>query len=548
MKQNPWRWTRCAVVVLPLLAQCSGEGEPSEEPNAPVTPSVTDVVPEAAGGQGMMDGVVPPASTAGGESTTGETNGGEGTGAPATSGGSSAQPPGGGTMPASGMTTPADGGGGTPPASTMSGDDSSAVDCVIEATAEISEAIATVGIVQWSTDLASVDEAYIEFGKDANYGMRADVDLAEPNYRTLLLGMEGSSSYHYRVVARAGSQLCMGPDQTLDTGLVPNTLLNLQVETTGEVAPGFIITTSYQSTGGGGFGSFVGGGGGGAPAPAYILNEAGNPVWFYSAVSEPTRARMSYDGKYMWVCKANVPNTTAQVVRVSMDGLQVDDFSADFANLNHDFTVTPDESVIFIAYGSDGCDDVKERRADGTVRTIVNSRDAHGESGACHLNAIHYFAEDDTVVFSDLQHDNYTKVHRETGETVWVLGGPNNSSFTGDGASWDAQHGFHLIAKDRMLIFNNNPGQTPAEIFEVSLDLDAMTATKVWSYSSDADTDVMGDAQRLSNGNTLVTYSIQGRIQEVTPEGEVVQVITGGLGAAVGYAQKRERLYGPPPR
>lgn len=453
-----------------------------------------------------------------------------------------------GEAPSPGAATPPPD-GSDPPLPTATPPDEGSADCGITATAEVSEAIPTVGIVEWSSNVESIDEAYIEFGKDTNYGARAEVDLGEPNYRTLLLGMEGSSTYHYRVVARTGAQTCTGSDQTVETGLVPNSLLNLEVQTTGEVAPGFILTTSYQSTGGG-FGGGGGGfgGGGGSLAPAYILNEAGNPVWFYSAVADPTRARMSYDGKYMWVCKANVPNTSAQMVRVSMDGTEVDDFSDDFSGLNHDFTITPEESIIFIAYGSNGCDDVKERLADGTVRTIVNSGDAHGESGSCHLNAIHYSKEDDTVVFSDLQHDNYTKVRREDGETVWVLGGPNNSSFTGDGASWDAQHGFHLLAEDRILIFNNNPGQTPAEIFEVSLDLTAMTATKGWSYSSDADTDIMGDAQRLTNGNTLVTYSIQGRIQEVTPEGEVVQVITGGLGAAVGYAQKRERLYGPPPR
>ncbi len=541
MKQNPLRLARYAAVVASLFASCSGEpGTGEGNPDA--------VVPSAPG-----DSVPMTATTPGGSSS--EASSGDGTGDQDPNG-SDASPPsggGGGSPPGEGSAPPSGGGmsppeGGEPSSETPPGDGTGSADCAISATAEVSEAIPTVGIVEWSSDLESIEEAYIEYGKDANYGARADVDLAEPNHRTLLLGMEGSSTYHYRVVVRAGAQTCYGSDETVETGLVPNSLLSLQVQTTGEVAPGFIVTTSYQSTGGGGFGGPGGGGGGDGLAPAYILNEAGSPVWFYSAVVDPTRARMSYDGKYMWVCKANVPNTTAQMVRVSMDGTEVDDFSDDFTGLNHDFTVTPEESIIFIAYGDNGCDDVKERLADGTVRTIVNSRDAHGESGSCHLNAIHYSETDDTVVFSDLQHDNYTKVRRADGETVWVLGGPNNSSFTGDGASWDAQHGFHLLAEDRILIFNNNPGQTPAEIFEVSLDLTAMTATKGWSYSSDADTDIMGDAQRLANGNTLVTYSIQGRIQEVTPEGEVVQVIIGGLGAAVGYAQKRERLYGPPPR
>src|SRR5690606_18865029 len=193
-----------------------------------------------------------------------------------------------------------------------------------------------VGIVEWSTDLAGMTEAWIEFGKDTDYGLSAPVDLDEPNLRTLLLGMEGSSTYNYRIVATAGDQVCTGENQTIETGPVPNSLLNLDVETSGTVAKGFIVTSNYSA---------------GRPGPAYILNEQGSPVWFYEAVSEPTRARMSYDGKYMWIAKANAGRGgMAQMARVAMDGSGEEDLSAQFTDMNHDFAVTPDESVIFIAY------------------------------------------------------------------------------------------------------------------------------------------------------------------------------------------------------
>src|SRR5690606_17927872 len=129
------------------------------------------------------------------------------------------------------------------------------------------------------------------------------------------------------------------------------------------------------------------------------------------------------------------------------------------------------------------------------------------------------------------------------------LGGGGQNDFTGDGASWDNQHGFHLLGLDRILIFNNGGQGSPSLAIEIALDLDNFTATREWEYSSGLSNNIMGDAQRLDNGNSLVTYSVLGVIQEVDPEKNVVQEISSsGAGAAFGYAEKRETLYGPSPR
>jgi hypothetical protein len=50
--------------------------------------------------------------------------------------------------------------------------------------------------------------------------------------------------------------------------------------------------------------------------------------------------------------------------------------------------------------------------------------------------------------------------------------------------------------------------------------------------------------QRLPNGNTLITSSNGGVIQEVDSSWNTVQSIKGTFG----YADWRETLYGPPPR
>jgi len=57
----------------------------------------------------------------------------------------------------------------------------------------------------------------------------------------------------------------------------------------------------------------------------------------------------------------------------------------------------------------------------------------------------------------------------------------------------------------------------------------------------------MGDAKRMPNGNTLVTFSTNGVIQEVGSSGTMLREISWGMGSAVGYANRVRDLYSIPP-
>ena len=59
-------------------------------------------------------------------------------------------------------------------------------------------------------------------------------------------------------------------------------------------------------------------------------------------------------------------------------------------------------------------------------------------------------------------------------------------------------------------------------------------------------TDVMGDVQRLPNGNHVIAFGGKGIIQEITATGTVLQEMR--TQTNFGYIQKRMSLYGPPPR
>ena len=469
-------------------------------------------------------------------SEDGKSSGGS-SGATAGSAGLNAGTPGtGGSVPGGGGT----GGSGMSGASGTGGAAGAPSTCVT-ATSEISSAIATVGIVTFSSSLAGIDRAHIDFGLDTTYGMRAPVDLAEPNYRTLLLGMKQNREYHFRVVVGSGAMECTGPDQTVMTGSLPNILPTLEVININRQAlfGGFVMTGQYQS------------GGGGTP-PAYIIDADGDIVWAIRVGTDVTAARQSYDGKYMWVNGTDNQNSgmsPANIHRVTMDGLVDEDLSDEFGIQDHQMTILPDESMIF--YGHDQpCPDIKRRFADGRIETIINARTAHGVSGDCHVNFVEYSPDDETLVFSDDFHDNFTKITL-TGEVVWVMSGMTNQ-FTGDGATWERQHGIDILAANRFVYFNNNELANPDGSFahELLLDLDAMTATRVWSYQAmpPIRNDQLGDVQRLPNGNTVVAYSTKGVLHEVDADGNLLQEILWSSGQVFGYIHKRASLYGPPPR
>lgn len=234
--------------------------------------------------------------------------------------------------------------------------------------------------------------------------------------------------------------------------------------------------------------------------------------------------------------------------RVSMDGLDAQNNVQGLGNNHHDFTVVPGGIVTSISY-SQGCDSIIERSPDGTTKTVVaNVSDLYqpgnglGGGSECHVNAITYQPGADTYVISDRNPSIFARFGRD-GSLKWQFGGsnPKGMHFTG---SWNVNHGHHLLDNGNFLFFNNENGnQSPVK--EYSLDEASGQASLVWEFTGGGGSATLGDAQRLPNGNTIITYSNSGTIVEVdSGKNEIQRFTTGSLG----YTTFRETLYGPPPR
>ena len=392
------------------------------------------------------------------------------------------------------------------------------------------DAPGTVGIVSWSMD-AAPESAEIHFGLDTSYGMVAPVDLTAVDYRTLLLGMKPNRTYHFQVVAAAGGQQYQSPDQTLETGSGSN-LVNVASTIHDEASheSGFIISTYGQTppptmpyTEFMNIGSMV-----------FILDRDGDVVWWYqSQVGLTPRARMSHDGKSMWLVPERTDYDGAQIERVSMDTLESTIYDG-VVGASHDGAVVDSQVLAYIDYGESDCGSVLELAHDGNQVEIFESSDYLPGlvMPNCHLNAIRYREAEMLYTVSDRYNDIFV-IDRQ-GTLQWRLSDiVSNDTYGGE------QHGHQLLA-DSILLFANSGGENGGS---AAVEYSRTDGTEVFRYDPGILSIWYGDVQRLPAGNTLVTFSMAGTMHEVDPNGNLVMTIRGDL---FGYAEWRSALYGPP--
>jgi hypothetical protein len=144
---------------------------------------------------------------------------------------------------------------------------------------------------------------------------------------------------------------------------------------------------------------------------------------------------------------------------------------------------------------------------------------------------------DGNFIFSFPSTNEVMKVNRTTGEVMWRLGGRQNQfTFINEHEenapnyfSW--QHFAHRLNNGNILMFDNGIFKNPSYSRAVEYKLDEVNKTceLVWEYRHDPDIvcNFGGGAQRLKNGNTLISWGMVGSkvartATEVTPNKEVV--------------------------
>jgi len=117
-----------------------------------------------------------------------------------------------------------------------------------------------------------------------------------------------------------------------------------------------------------------------------------------------------------------------------------------------------------------------------------------------------------------------------TGALEWQAGGPapTLANLTPE-FGWSHVH-FSQAWDDHLLVFDNGTHRDPpaSRVIEVVVDPAAGTVRTLWSVDEPQGgySFFLGDARRLPGGNTLIAWTGQGRLDEVTPDGDVVWTAT----------------------
>lgn len=456
------------------------------------------------------------------------------------------------------------GSGGGAAGGSPGGGGSISTDCLITiSSGDVSSKMATVGVVEWSTNLSNMASAQIVYALNnagssiLNKGGTAPVDLKKTNYRTLLLGLKPSSTYTFHVEATTSNgSVCKSADKTLTTGTLSGAPAITRTATNPSAqAGGFIVTSTGQGAGGG-----FGGGGGGSGG-AFIIDADGTVVWYAAAPSQCSRAHMDFEGVNMWMLALNVQNSGGEMRFVSMDGATSKTSISGLSGAHHDFTVLPGKiaAMVWASSGSDPESNLVEMASDGsgsatTMFKIGSNLYAGGSSAfgggssgnAYHCNYIVYHPADDSFTISDRNPNLFVKVKHD-GTPVWQIGGSCTNAKAPKCASgtWQVNHGHDFDGNGNMMLFNNGQsGSSHILDLKVSETASAISYTTNKDFTSSNNSNVMGDVQYLPNGNRLIAYSSASVIVEVDASWNTVQTLKG----SGGYADWRQTLYGPPTR
>jgi len=300
-----------------------------------------------------------------------------------------------------------------------------------------------------------------------------------------------------------------------------------------------------------------------APTIAMMIDEQGKPVWYHRLDGEPTFGDVQatlVDGHHVLIGGCVPPSTRPVMVDLTGEPVWEGPLQADQAYgpgaMHHTLQRLANGDFLTMTYDlRDGVMiDIIEQFGEG-LDTVWrwDAGDHLPEAAETHLhgNTALVDLERDVAYFHAHQLGLLYQIDRASGEVLWTFGDGGDFTMLGEPTfPWpEYAHAAEFLDDGHLLLHDNGDAETRGftRAAEYVLDEDAMTAELVWEYPGEHDdfwyNYAWGDADRLDNGNTLITsgsmipWDSQSRLLEVTPSGEVVWEVwigtpEGGLAGA----------------
>lgn len=444
----------------------------------------------------------------------------------------------------------------------------------------------TVAHATW--DVGPGGETWLEYGESEQALSRRTPTASDPAASAAAL-TEGRTWYFRAVAVDDGGDRWESEVATLDVPYAPSSLPRFTIADTSEsdIDPNALVFTSLLQDGT----SWLVG-----------LNREGEYVWWWQSDGDVDidSVHAAADGKGLAFTHFRQNDRPyAGVVTVDFDGGSW--ITTDGPDGHHDGLQLPDGSIAFIAAeqtsgviledgsSADISSDRVELAALGAMKaepptTLFSWLDdyphqpwhtcyhfdddsAAGGHDYTHANSLMYDADRDALLVVSKNLDALLSIDRQTGVINWQAGGrygdivdvdgddpPDDANAWNvegpNGTWWSHGHMSHFWGTGFAMFDNgyHHPDMV-SRFVEYELDQDAKTLQKVFEFRSETEVfnPLLGDVRKLSNGNYLVSWTIQGMVTEVTPNSEVVWRASVDIGAATGRLVYVPDIYGGVP-
>jgi hypothetical protein len=405
-------------------------------------------------------------------------------------------------------------------------------------------------VVAAASNVNTVQVRYAPTGMLDNGAARTPAVQAASGEMTLpVLGLAPNATYDLQVTATtAAGETLSSPVMSFTTGALPAGLPTFSVADGGTAPAGYTLLAPVATITDGGIWP-----------PAVIVDGAGNVVWYYELTGQLLDFQKQPDRSYTVAANGGF-------VQMSSLGDTLHTWSAasSLTDAHEVRIVVPEEALLF------GYDERSEdltqwggepntpvlattvQRVNGTGKPLfqwdpfdhlsIGDIDPSipltpavpaGEMSSqvavdwTHGNALDV-ADDGNYLVSYRDISTVLKLDSSSGDILWRLGGKESTfSFPDDPFGGPSmQHGIRELANGDIILFDNGNEHSPPQsrAVEYALDTTNNVAHLVWQYQPQPSlfAAAMGVGDRLPDGNTLVTFGLLGRVQEVSPEGQVL--------------------------